>query len=191
LAATAAALQQPGVLAASPAAVLDTAACDAAVRAYYRVWARHPVLASGVGGSGVYGLSREGLTMVGEFPMVIADDGYIRALFRPDQQRRVARNAAGQAIATVVRPPRRLGELIASEARWRAGDAQVSALLGAGTHRETTGAGVRALLRSGAAPADLGIYFAIKLAGRARYFLNRLSRRHRDWHRDESSRQPD
>jgi len=188
LAALADALREPGVMAASPAALLDTDACSPLVRAYYRVWSRHRYLEHGVGGSGVYGLSDQGLARLGDFPPIIADDGYVRALFSPSEQYRVSEGSAGQPIYATVRPPRTVRELIVSEARWRAGDAQVGALLGAAAHLETKAGNASGLAKSGAAVPDLAAYYAIKLMGRLTLLSNRVRRVHHLWHRDVSSR---
>ena len=76
-------------LAASPVMDVDLRGSSLAVRAYYRVWARLPYVREGMIGVGVYALSEEGRRRFGEFPEMIADDGYVRMLFSPSERIRV------------------------------------------------------------------------------------------------------
>jgi glycosyltransferase involved in cell wall biosynthesis len=188
LAAVADALRQPGIMAASPAADVDTSGCDIFVRAYYRAWRRHPYRASGAGGSGIYGLSADGLARLGRFPAIIADDGFVRALFSLEEQRRVFTSATGERVSARIKAPRRVSELIRCESRWRSGDAQLRSFGPPKTDEGGPSAGIKALWRAGVSPVDLAIYSAIKMAGRALLQLNRYRGRASIWHRDESSR---
>ena len=183
-------LRSPGVMAASPAAEIVTEGCDRWVQAYYRVWRRHPYGGRGTGGSGVYGLSREGYERIGAFPPIISDDGFVRASFLLSEQRRVSQSADGKPIATRVRAPKNVAELIRSEARRRSGDAQLRSTFGPPrTDEGGPAAGALALWRSGVSPPDFAIYSVIKIAGRLVYQVNRLRGRASHWHRDESTRQ--
>lgn len=189
LLAVAAALDEPGVAAASPVAGMDSAGADAWVRAYYRVFSGHDYLAAGVGGSGIYGLSAAGRERLGPLPAIIADDGYVRAFFPLHEQRRVTRKGDGRPLNVTVRTPHRVGELVRTEARWRAGDAQVRRLLppagkGSGMLMQAGGN----LARSSAGRTDRAIYVAIKVMGRAQLLLNRARGAAGVWHRDTSSR---
>lgn len=188
-------LEEPGVNVVAPAAMLDLAGADRWVRGYYAVFARHRYLTEGVGGSGVYGLSRTARDLLGEMPDVMSDDDYIRHFFDPATQRRVSRDRFGQAVEAGLSPPRRLAELLRSEARWRAGDAAVRH---GTTHGSRTFAGrlrtsrtdLHHLRHAHELPwTALMRYAAIKLAGRAFFHVNRLRGRAHIWHRDASSRQ--
>jgi glycosyltransferase involved in cell wall biosynthesis len=183
-------LRRPGVMAASPAAEIETQGCDRWVQAYYRVWRHHPYGGRGTGGSGVYGLSREGFERIGSFPPIISDDGFVRASFLLSEQRRISKSESGQRIATIVRAPRAIAELIRSEARRRSGDAQLRSTFGPPSSDEGgPAAGMLALWREGIPLLDLAVYSAIKLAGRVLYQVNRVRGRAGHWHRDESTRQ--
>jgi glycosyltransferase involved in cell wall biosynthesis len=70
-----------GVLAAAPAADVDTAGCSWLVRSYYENWCRLGVVVSGVCGSGVYALSEAGRERFGEFPDLVADDLFVDQRF--------------------------------------------------------------------------------------------------------------
>src|SRR5687767_14075885 len=61
-----------GVLAAAPRAQFDLTGCSWAVRAFYEINDRLPSSQEGIGGSGVYALSREGRARIGCFPDLIA-----------------------------------------------------------------------------------------------------------------------
>lgn len=189
LSAVADVLRDPAVMAASPAPRLEMGGSDPWVRAYYRVWREHSYREQGVGGSGVYGLSDAGLERIGRFPAIIADDSFVRTRFPLDQQRRVAVDGEGRAVFAIVRAPLRASDLLACEARWRAGDAQLrargggTAPLGRGKRLEA-----RALLARTRSPTDMAAYYLIKLAGRALFALNRARGRSGHWFRDASRR---
>jgi glycosyltransferase involved in cell wall biosynthesis len=182
--AVAAALDEPGVMAASPAPHFDLEGADRWVRAYYRGFARHGYLARGVGGSGIWGLSPAGRARLSTVPAVIADDGYVRHFFPLDQQRRVAVDAQGRAVRTIVSPPPTLAALIRTEARWRAGDAQVRRLLGDSGDAEQA-AGARGQM-SEVRASDRACYVLIKIAGRIMLIRNRFFGTAALWYRDRT-----
>lgn len=185
LAAMADVLAGGAVWAVSPAVEFDMAGTDAWVRAYYRVFARHPYMHSGVGGCGVYGLSAEGRRQLGRFPPVTSDDGYARVRLDPSRQLRLKQAPDGSPVVSRVRPPRRLGELLKAEARWRNGDRELRGEAGAQPSRKRILPG---MLRRGLVhPLDFAAYGLIKIMGR---LLARLRPNNIDaaWHKDESSR---
>jgi cellulose synthase/poly-beta-1,6-N-acetylglucosamine synthase-like glycosyltransferase len=156
IAALAAALAEPGVMAASlhPQFVLDRATWP--VRAFYQAFAGHPYLDQGVGGSGIYGLSAAGRAALGPFPAVVADDQYVRSFFPLSAQRRVGQADTGGPLQTLVLPPPSLGALLATERRTRVGVAEVRRLL---PHRE------RELSRATALRWLLGVALRQPVAG--------------------------
>lgn len=172
-------LREDGVMAASPSARLETAQSSAPVRAYYRVWSALGYLASGVGGSGVYGLSQAGVQALGTLPPVTGDDTYVRWFLPRAQQRRLPADVS----EAVIEAPRSLSSLLACEARWQAGNRQLRAMM---KEPEDDKAG------NGAPPipalTDRLIYYAIKLAGRLRLIKARLTGASGVWGRDLSSR---
>ena len=188
LAAVADALREPGVMAASPAPRLDTTGSDVWVRAYYRVWRVHSYRAEGVGGSGVYGLSAAGLDRLGRLPPIIADDSYVRTRFHLSQQRRLPTTLDGRPIFATVRAPRRTRDLVACESRWRSGDAQLRRLGGGQPLGRSKAGEARALLARTGSASDLAVYYAIKMAGRCLFALNRALGRGGHWFRDGSRR---
>ena len=110
-------------LAAAPVMNLDLRGSSLAVRAYYRVWARLPYVREGMIGVGVYALSDEGRRRFGEFPDVIADDGYVRMLFGSDERIRV------DDAPVRVYAPERLSDLVRIKTRSRLGRYELQAAL--------------------------------------------------------------
>ncbi|MEO2163099.1 MAG: glycosyltransferase, partial [bacterium] len=80
-----AALARPGVLAAEPGSRYETSHSSLSVRAFYNVWTGLHGGQRGDLGGGVCGVSAEGRKRFGEFPDIIADDGYLRAHFAADE----------------------------------------------------------------------------------------------------------
>lgn len=115
-----AALGKNGISIASPRIEVDTKQSSFLVRAFYSVWTRLPYFSNcAMVGSGVYALSREGRSRFGSFPEVIADDGYVRSLFGPDERLTV------KAASFRVFAPRDLATLIKIKARVRLGNKQI------------------------------------------------------------------
>lgn len=185
LIALARALREPGVMAASPVSRVRTEQSDWWTRAYYRVWADQPYLRTGVGGTGVYGLSREGAARIGRFPPVKGDDTYVRWFFPPEAQRRVERDGTHE-VRSIVDAPLRLKNLLACEARWQAGNIELRKLMPAPAGAAEVR---RAALDWRSLPAR-SVYYAVKVIGRLQYLLNRLRGTSGQWHRDVSRRQP-
>ena len=119
----AAVLEGNGCLLASPVVQTDTGASSSAVRAFYDVWLRLPYNRVMVG-TGVYALSQQGRERFGEFPPIIADDGFVRSRFSPEE-----RMAVPDATVTVV-APRTLGDLIRVKTRSRLGGYELARKFG-------------------------------------------------------------
>jgi glycosyltransferase involved in cell wall biosynthesis len=162
LAALTAAVASGGVMAASPGVQFDLGQTSWPVRAYVRVFARHPYLHSGVGGAGVIALSAAGRAALGTLPDQAADDHYVRSIFPPAAQRRVDRDHAGQAVFARVRPPYSLGALVQTERRMVIGVRDVHRLLPAARAPQLRWL-VAQILRH---PIDGTIYAAVKLWAR-------------------------
>jgi glycosyltransferase involved in cell wall biosynthesis len=94
---------------------MDLSASSWAVRAYYDIWLSLPYCQRGMIGAGVYALSKAGRERFGEFPDLIADDGYVRALFR-EHERGCVEDAF-----TLVKAPASLYWLIRIKTRSRLG----------------------------------------------------------------------
>ena len=111
----AALLDAGDALAAAPRLEVDCSGASWPVRAFYRVWVQLPYFHSGMIGSGVFALSREGRARFGEFPDLIADDDFVRLHFQPCERRTV------KSCSFVIFPPSRLSTLIGVKTRSRLG----------------------------------------------------------------------
>ncbi len=116
----AAVLESGKVLFATPELRMDLSRTTWAVRAFYRVWTELPYnREAGAVGTGVYALSRAGRARFGEFPDVIADDGFVRFSFAPEERATVSGAWA------FVDAPRTLSGLIRIKTRTRLGQYQL------------------------------------------------------------------
>lgn len=111
----AALLAEGRVHAAAPGLRVDLTRSSWAVKAFYAIWLRRPYHRAGTIGSGFYAVSETGRARFTQFPEIIADDAYMRALFRPDE-----RGAVPGAQFTI-RAPKTLRDLIKIKTRSRLG----------------------------------------------------------------------
>jgi hypothetical protein len=93
---------------------MDTEGCSWPVRAYYDIWLQLPYCRLGMIGSGTYALSEQGRARFERFPDIIADDGFVRALFTDEERGSVD-------AAAIVRAPANLRNLIKIKTRSRLG----------------------------------------------------------------------
>jgi glycosyltransferase involved in cell wall biosynthesis len=107
-------------LAVSPDPKMDMNGASWAVRAYYDIWMSLPYCRSGMLGAGVYALSEAGRARFDRFPNVIADDGYVRALYKEEERGRVAK------AQSIVRAPASLAWLIKIKTRSRLGGMELA-----------------------------------------------------------------
>lgn len=105
-------------LAAGPRMGLDLRISSWPVRAYYEVWQQLPYVRGGMIGVGVYALSQNGRKRFDKFPAIIADDRFIRALFKENERTVVS------ACCSVVKAPANLSALIKIKTRSRLGGYQ-------------------------------------------------------------------
>lgn len=114
------ALGSDGLLAASPTPVMDFTGSSWAVKAYYDVWLSMPYCQSGMLGAGVYGLSAVGRSRFDCFPNLIADDGFVRALFKESERGRI------KDAQSIVKAPASLFWLIKIKTRSRLGTMELA-----------------------------------------------------------------
>ena len=106
----------------APQLHVDLAGASFAVKSFYSVWTRLPYFSQGqMVGSGVFILSEEGKRRIDQFPSLISDDGYARALFS-GEERLTASNCYFRIFA-----PKTSKDLIRIKARVRLGNAELSA----------------------------------------------------------------
>lgn len=189
LAATAEVLREPGVMAASPALRMDLSACDPWVRAFYRVWQALPYVTDRLVGSGIFGLSAEGLDFIGVIPPTFADDTWVRTRFSYDQRRNVSADRLGRPVSFTVSPPRTLGDLIKIEARRRIGSEEVlNRYPSPYNERINRASNLNDARAAGASYLDIAIYVGVKAVALAKYRWNRLRGKTPVWVRDEAAR---
>lgn len=117
----AAAVSAPGVLAAAPCRVVETAGRPLPVRAYYAVHGRLPAFRNALFGRGAVVLSAAGRARFDRFPDAFADDLFLDSLFLEGERREVA------AVRTSVSAPYRTRDLLRRLIRVRAGNAALRA----------------------------------------------------------------
>lgn len=107
-------------LAAAPEPIVDLSRSSWPVRAYFATWLSLPFCQQGMAGAGVYALTEKGRSRFGHFPNLIADDGYVRALFKEHERCKVSRAQVR------VRPPTKLKMLLKVKTRSRMGQMQLA-----------------------------------------------------------------
>ena len=172
-------LRQDGVMAASPSPRFEFKRSSPPVRAYYRKLLSLGYLDSGIGGSGVYGLSEAGARALETIPQVTGDDTYVRWFFPLSQQRRLPPYIS----EATVELPRRLSDLLNCEVRWQSGNRQLRAVMTEPADDKTAADGGR-----DAKLADSLTYWAVKIIGRLLLLKARARGKAHAWGRDLSSR---
>ncbi|HBY01620.1 MAG TPA: glycosyl transferase [Rikenellaceae bacterium] len=89
------------------------------VRAFYNIWSSLEYYKEGMIGSGIYSLSEYGRSQFYEWPDLISDDGYIRALFGLNE-RGVCKKSC-----VIIHAPKTFAELIKTKTRSRLGRYQL------------------------------------------------------------------
>jgi glycosyltransferase involved in cell wall biosynthesis len=172
-------------LVAAPRLRVDLSHRSWAVRAFYQVWLRVPYFRRGMVGSGVYAVSERGRERFGEFPSIIADDGYVRLSCAPEE--RISVDSAWFTIT----PPKTLRGIIDIKTRSRLGTYELKREFPhLWKHEERDfGSTTRELLRHPSAWPAVPIYvFAVSMA---RWKAQRRLRAGdlTTWERDASSRE--
>ncbi len=179
-----AAVGPQALLAAAPEPCMDFSGSSWAVRAYYRIWLSLPYCRSGMMGAGVYVLSEQGRRRFSRFPDLIADDGYVRALFAENERANVPGAQA------VVKAPATLRWLLKIKTRSRLGQIQLAQcfpLLLKNEKKAYAGGFVEILKKPLNWPAAaIYLYVAILTRIKAKRLLKSLDEY--QWEKDESSR---
>lgn len=168
----------------SPSVSMDMSASSWAVRSYYDIWLSLPYCQSGMLGAGVYALSEIGRSRFNEFPDLIADDGYVRALFQEHERGRVVD------AFSIVKAPTSLYWLIKIKTRSRLGAIQLKLRypeLVSNEAKNYSGA-VLSILKRPAKWIKFAVYVYVNLVSRflAKRWLARLEGY--QWEKDASSR---
>ena len=183
--ALAAALRQPGVLAAAPERTLATTGSSWAVRWFYDVWARLPEVRSGLWGRGVIAVDEHGQQRLAALPPLIGDDLAASLSFAPHERAIVAD------ARVVVHTPRKVADLLRVRTRTVTGLAQMERTEHAPeSTARTTKSDLAAIIRNEPRMAPRVALFVF-MAALARLKARRAVARgdYSTWLRDESSRQ--
>jgi len=155
------------------------------VRWYYDVWTKLPYLKQGIIGAGVYALSKKGRERFVDFPDIINDDGYVRALIEP------GRRTALESSVSHVNAPRDVRSMIIIKTRSRMGEKQLREQFPKLNYNgpKTYLSGLVNLLRSPHVYHKIPLYLWLNLY--IRYKVVRILRQtgySKEWQRDESTR---
>jgi len=172
------------LLAVSPIPKMDFSNSSWFVKAYYDIWLSLPYCRSGMMGAGVYALSEEARNRFDTFPDIIADDGYVRALFKEEERGNV------EGAYAIVKAPASLKWLLKIKIRSRLGQmelAQKYPELLKNEQKSYSGA-LSGLLKTPHKWPKLAIYIFINIITRvyAKNNLNNIS--NYQWEKDMSSR---
>jgi hypothetical protein len=184
--ALAAALRQPGILAAAPERVLDLAGRPWPVRWYYDIWSRLPGADCGLWGRGVIAVTAAGQRRLASLPPLIGDDLAASLLFEPHERSIVA------AAQVLIHTPRTFADLLRRRVRAVTGLAQMERTDGAPeSTARTRMSDLTAIIRREPRMAPRVAFF-LSVAIVARLKARRAVARgdYSTWLRDESSRRP-
>lgn len=178
------ALLSDELLAVSPTMRMDFQKSSWLVRSYYEVWQQLPYVREGMIGTGVYALSEKGRGRFDKFPRIIADDGYIRALFNSNER------TCLDCCYSSVRAPANLEGLLKIKTRSRLGGYELKIKYPelSSNEKKDYGKAILELLKYVHLWIKIPVYLYINL--RVRLRAKKYVTRHgfSGWERDESSR---
>lgn len=175
------------ILIASPKPEFETSKSDLFVTLFYRSLRTNKYFASGApNGSGAFAVSKKGRTRWGEFPEIIADDGYVELHFSDDE----ARTAEGP--GAVVWAPRKFSSLLKIKTRARLGQHELRHRYPELIERRTPvpGRTLRNMLTAPDLWPAIPVYVFVRIY--ERYAARKVASRRgfTGWLRDETARQP-
>jgi Glycosyl transferase family 2 len=176
-------LERGDVLAVAPTPKFDLTGCSWMVRACYEIRSLLPSAQEGIGGSGVYALSERGRARFCEFPILTADDGFVRIQFQPEERETTP-------LATsIVFPPRTILGLIATKTRAHYGSLQLAHLFPRlwKNRGESNNRSLIRLFRNPLLWGKLAVYCLVTTIAKRRA-KNRLHSASVRWERDNTSR---
>lgn len=185
LAAVFAALRD-GVHIASPPPEFDCSQSDPRVAMFYRSLTANSYFSAGSpNGSGVFAVTREGRSRWGEFPKVIADDGFVELHFAPNE------SVTADGPAAIVQAPRTFKALLDIKARGRLGRHELAVKfpnLSSRPRRASLGGTYRTLLATPSLWATIPVYTFVRIEERRRAKRLAAKQGYTGWLRDDTSR---
>jgi hypothetical protein len=182
--ALAAALRQPGVLAAAPERVLQLAGSPWPVRWYYDVWTQLPEVRRGLFGRGVIALGKPGQERLTSLPPLLADDLAASLSFAP-HERSIVPGAR-----VILHMPRTFADLLRRRVRAAEGVAQIErAEQAPGSPARTRIPDLLAIVRREPRMApQVALFLLVAVLARIRASRTIARGDYSTWLRDESSR---
>ncbi len=183
------ALENKNVLAVAPRMRVDYTNRNWLIRSFYETWLKMPYHLKGMIGTGIYALSEEGRRRFSSFPEIIADDGFVYALFAPHE-----RQTLEDCSFTIV-PPKDVSSLVRIKTRSKLGSNELAL-----THPELVERQMsqedpscrrivyRNLLMRPWLWPKLAVFTTIKFLAAARAREQMKTLKDYQWERDESSR---
>ena len=182
--ALAAALCQPGVLAAAPERELAMTGRPWQVRWYYDVWTLLPGVQSGLWGRGVIAVNEAGHARLAGLPPLQSDDLAASLMFKPHE------TALVSGAQVVISPPRTFAGLLSRRARCVTGGAQIERAEGLDSSGDRTRiSDLTAIVRRRPGLLlQVGYFLSVALVARLRASRALVRGDYQTWLRDESSR---
>ena len=172
-------------LAAAPVMRMDFRNASWMVRSYYEIWQQLPYVLEGMIGTGVYALSEAGRKRFDTFPEIIADDGYIRALFKAHERTSV------DSCYSLVSAPANLMSLLKIKTRSRLGGYELKKKFPElqGNEEKRYNNALYRLLGQIRLWPKIPVYFYVNVIARLRAKKHARTHGSIGWERDESSRE--
>ncbi len=177
-------LLQERYLAVSSTMQMDFSGSSWAVKSFYCIWQQLSYVQEGMIGTGVYALSEKGRKRFTTFPDVIADDGYIRAIFLAKE-----RGTASDCYS-IVRSPATLADLVKIKTRSRLGRYELIKKFPelASSEEKKYGSAFFSLLIKGNNWPKIPIYFFVNIVSRMKAKSYHKRHGYKGWERDMSTR---
>jgi hypothetical protein len=177
-------LAQGDLLAVSPQPLMDFSRSSWFVKAYYKIWHAMPFCRSGLIGGCVYALSEAGRKRFEQFPDVIADDGFARALFK-EHERGVAPGAVSKLVA-----PASCRFLMKIKVRSRMGQIQLARLFPelVANEDKQRGSSINNALSDIRQWPEVTVYLYVTIVSRIKAYYRLKFEKQFKWDRDTSTR---
>jgi len=172
-------------LAASPVMKMNYGNASWVVKSYYEVWQQLPYVQEGMIGTGVFALSKSGRERFERFPAIIADDGFIRAMFNKEERVSV------DTCYSMVRSPLNLSSLLKIKTRSRLGRYELAEKFPGLLENEEKkyGNAFINIIRKLNNWVKIPVYVYVNLVSRTRAQRYFKLRGYSGWERDSSSRE--
>jgi hypothetical protein len=158
---------------------IDDSGCARSVKAFYRIWIRHPYVRNGKFAA-AFAISREAMDRIGALPDVVADDTYLKRMIPSD------RVAVLDGVHFRVKVPKDIATLIRVRSRVRRGNRQLAryAPRRQPASGDNNGGFLLSVCRQPSLWRDIPVYLAITIASRILALKNTSV-----WERDVTTRQ--